>query len=124
MVLIMAFLIYFTLNENSTTKAAHKSSFFWRDMLTLGLFIGLSIFNQWISSVPCRPVQIIYDQRYTLMLVVQILGFIACLHFAYILGNIFEPLLGQRRTAKLCNIPTLSRSDSQVSLLSSINNIP
>jgi hypothetical protein len=90
----------------------------------VGLFIGLSIFNQWISSVTCRPVQMMYDERYTLMLVMQMLGFIACLHFAYGLGNICKPLLDQRRTARLSNISILSKSDSHAPLLSSINNIP
>jgi len=52
------------------------------------------------------------------------LGFIACLHFAYGLGNVFKPLLDQPRTARLSNISFLSRSDSHASLFSSINNIP
>jgi len=124
MVLIIALLIYFTLNENLAKQSAHKSLLFWRDMLTVGLFIGLFIFNQWISSVTCRPVQMMYDERYTLMLVMQMLGFIACLHFAYGLGNIFKPLLDQRRTARLSNVSILSKSDSHTPLLSSINNIP
>jgi hypothetical protein len=116
MVLTIALLIYFTLNQNLSKRSIHKSLLFWRDMLTLGLFVGSFIFNQWISSLTCRPVQLMYDERYTLLLIVQMLGFIACLHLAYGVGNISTLLSGQRRTSRLSDVSISSRSDSHASL--------
>ena len=45
-----------------------------------------SICNQLISITVHRPIDILYDIRYISMIVVQILGFIVCILFAFCLG--------------------------------------
>jgi hypothetical protein len=109
----MALVFYFTLYKKQTN---HNSSDFWYGLLVLGMFVGSSICNQWISSLTCRPVEILYDKRFTSILGVQMIGFVACIHWAYGLGTIFTPLFDQRAI-------TLSRLDSYTPLFSSINSV-
>jgi cytochrome bd-type quinol oxidase subunit 2 len=120
MMFVTALLVYFTLNENMNSSSTHRNQVFWRKWLTLCLFISSSICNQWISSLTCRSVQMFYDQRYMSMLILQISGFIACLHFAYRLGNVIKPRLHH---PKISTVSKISTSDSRPSLSSSINNI-
>ena len=113
-------LVYFSLNENSDGLSTHSSQFYWREWLTLCMFIGLSVFNQWISSLTCRSVQILDDRKYTSMLILQIIGFIACLHYGYGLGKSIKLYFHQRKTSTISNIST---SDSRASLFPSVNHI-
>ncbi|CAF1006730.1 unnamed protein product [Rotaria sordida] len=74
-----------------------NSLHFWYGLLVLGMFVGSSICNQWISALTCRPIEMLYDKRFTSILGVQMISFIACVHVAYGLGCIFTPLFDQRR---------------------------
>jgi hypothetical protein len=112
--LIIGLLFHFTLYEKSTNDNNLK---FWYGLLVLSLFVGSSICNQWISSLTCRPVEILYDKRFTSILGAQMIGFVACIHLAYGLGVIFTPLFDQRAI-------TLSRLDSYTPLFSSEDSIP
>jgi len=112
--LIIGFLLYFILNGKLTNDTSLS---FWYGLLVLGMFIISSICNQLISSLICRPVEILYEKRFTSILGVQMIGFIACIHFAYGLGCIFTPIFDQRRT-------TLPRSDSRTLLFPSVNSAP
>ncbi len=109
--LIIGLLFYFTLYGKSTNG---NSLNFWWGLSVLGMLVGSSICNQLISSLTCRPVEILYDERFTSILGVQMIAFITCIHFAYGLGNVLTPLFDQRRTA-------LSRSDSRTPWLPSID---
>ncbi|CAF3183301.1 unnamed protein product [Rotaria socialis] len=46
----------------------------------------VSIFNQLVNTLACRPIDILYDIRFTSMLIVQIFGFFMCLIYAFFLG--------------------------------------
>lgn len=48
--------------------------------------VSASICHQLASVLGCRPIDIIYDIRYTSMFIVQIIGFFICLLFAFFLG--------------------------------------
>jgi len=108
--LIMVLVFYFTLHKK---RCLH----FWYGLLVLGMFVGSSICNQWISSLTCRPIEMLYDKRFTSILGVQMISFIACVHLAYGLGSIFTPLFDQRRI-------TLSTLDSHTPLFPSVGSIP
>ncbi|UJR34943.1 hypothetical protein I4U23_027721 [Adineta vaga] len=54
--------------------------------LILIYFVISSIFLQLASVLGCRPVEVIYDIRYIIMIIVQIVGFIICLFLAFCLG--------------------------------------
>ncbi|CAF1434280.1 unnamed protein product [Adineta steineri] len=114
MLIIGLLFYYFTLNKKSIND---KSLNFWYGLLVLSMFVGSSICNQWISLLICRPVEILYDKRFTSILGVQMISFIACIHLAYGLGTIFTPVFDQRAI-------TLSRLDSFTPLFSSVHNIP
>jgi hypothetical protein len=45
-----------------------------------------SILNQLASVLGCRPIEIIYDIRYIIMIIVQIMGLFICLFFTFCLG--------------------------------------
>ncbi|CAF0839880.1 unnamed protein product [Rotaria sordida] len=56
---------------------------------SLYIFIGLVISilcNQLVSAFACRSIDILYDIRFTSIIIVQIVGFIVCLIFAFLLG--------------------------------------
>ncbi|CAF0903308.1 unnamed protein product [Rotaria sordida] len=57
--------------------------------ICLYIFIGLVISilcNQLVSAFACRSIDILYDIRFTSIIIVQIVGFIVCLIFAFLLG--------------------------------------
>jgi len=112
--LIMVLVFYFTLPKKRTND---NRLHFWYCLLVLGMFVGSSICNQWISSLTCRPIEMLYDKRFTSILGVQMISFIACVHLAYGLGSIFTPLFDQRRI-------TLSTLDSHTPLFPSVGSIP
>ncbi len=113
-ILIIGLLFYFTSNKKSTNN---KSLNFWYGLLVLSMFVGSSICNQWISSLTCRPVEILYDKKFTSILGMQMISFIASIHMAYGLGAIFTPVFDQHAI-------TLSRLDSCTQLSSSVDSIP
>ena len=45
-----------------------------------------TICNQLASGLACRSIDILYDFRFTSMIIVQIVGFVICLLFAFLLG--------------------------------------
>ncbi len=118
MMFIIGLVLYFTLHEQHTEPSInHHNLQFWHGLLALAMFFGSSVCNKLISSLTCPPVEILYDQRFTSLLAVQMIGFLSSLHLAFGLGSIFTPLFDQHRA-------TLSRSDSYIPLFSSVNIIP
>jgi hypothetical protein len=101
--LIIGLFLHPIFNEKLTND---NNSNFWFGLLVFSMFVGSSICNQLISSLTCRPIEILYDKRYTSILGVQILSFLICVHFAYSLGCIFTPLFDQ-------SITTLSKSNNR-----------
>ena len=112
--LIMVLVFYFTLHKKRTND---NSLHFWYGLLILGMFVGSSICNQWISSLTCRPIEMLYDKRFISILGVQMISFIACVHVAYGLGSIFTPLFDQRRI-------TVSTLDGNTPLFPSVGSTP
>ncbi len=51
-----------------------------------------SIFNQLASTTACRPIEILYNLRYQLMIIVQLVGFLICLVFSFFLGIKFAAI--------------------------------
>jgi len=45
--------------------------------------VGASICNQLVNALACRPIEILYEIRYSSMLIVQIFGYVICLLFAF-----------------------------------------
>jgi hypothetical protein len=83
-ILIIGFFLFYNLNEKTPKSSTNACSLhFWHGLVALSMFVGSSIYNQWISSFICRPVEILYDRRFTSILGVQMLGFILCLPMAY-----------------------------------------
>jgi uncharacterized membrane protein AbrB (regulator of aidB expression) len=101
MLIITGVLLYMTLMKQSFRPIIHKRLLFWFGIVILGMFVGSSVCNQLISSLTCRPIEMIYNIRYTLMLATQMIGFIASLYFAYGFGQIYGPLLDQRTNSKI-----------------------
>jgi hypothetical protein len=57
--------------------------------LSLNILIYLAascICNQLVSAFACRPMNILYDFRFASMIIVQIVGFLICLVFTFLLG--------------------------------------
>lgn len=112
LVLIFACFLYFTLNHHSTNQSSYTNLHFSLDILTLGVFIGSAVFNQWITSTTCRPIQIIDDDKHTLILVVQILSFIAILHFSYCVENVIKPIFEKWERSNVSSVSVPSPSDN------------
>ena len=52
--------------------------------------MGSHICMELVSAFTCRPIEVLYDVRFTSMLAAQLFSFIGCLLFAYKLGSIFS----------------------------------
>jgi hypothetical protein len=63
-------------------------SYYWCRNIFLSL-VGSYVCHQVASVLACRPMEIIYDTRFALMLTFQVGGFILCLAFAFTLGAKF-----------------------------------
>lgn len=59
-----------------------------------------SILHQLASALACRPMEILFDLRYTSMLFVQMGGFFICLFFAFFLGVKFAAIKPVHRLLK------------------------
>jgi predicted permease len=59
--------------------------FRWRIYLFIVFVISI-ICNQLASAFVCRSIDILYDIRFTSMIIVQIIGLLICLLFAFLLG--------------------------------------
>ncbi|CAF2150444.1 unnamed protein product [Rotaria magnacalcarata] len=68
------------------------------------LLVGSSLFHQLSTALACRPMDILYDFRYTSMLIVQITGFFICLLFAFFLGVKFASIKPVHSLAKSSNM--------------------
>ena len=73
--------------------------------------IGSHICMELVSVFTCRPIEVLYDIRFTSMLAAQLFSFIGCLLFAYKLGSIFS---NKRSRCVSLKKPSLISSDSFV----------
>jgi hypothetical protein len=71
---------------STVAQVAASREFFGHPFLALILMVVGCVFHQLASAMTCRPVKMLYDFRYTSMLVVQLMGFASSVLFAYILG--------------------------------------
>jgi len=101
---VMGLLLYMILMKQFLKEITNKRLFFRLGMIILSMFVGSSICNQLISSLICRPIEMLYNIRYTLMIIIQIIGFIASLHFAYGFGQIYGPVLDQLSILKILEL--------------------
>ncbi|CAF3277144.1 unnamed protein product [Rotaria socialis] len=90
-------------------------------LTTLFMIVGSSISNQLISAFTCRPIEMLYDKRYTLIIGTQMLVLIASLHFAYGFGKTFGSLVDPYKFPKKC---TPRNINDRVPFLSQICDIP
>ena len=98
---IMGLLIYFYLNEKVMQWSTNGSNLHFVPVLfALTLFAILSFVNQSLSSLICRPVEILYNSQFSSMLGIQLYGFLISLLGAYSLGSIFIPLFDQNQNEK------------------------
>ena len=57
--------------------------------IVLFCLIGLQVYMQFVNAFSNRPIEVLYDLRFTSVVVAQLFSFIGCLLFAYKLGFIF-----------------------------------
>ncbi|CAM4769839.1 unnamed protein product [Rotaria magnacalcarata] len=84
--------------------------------LSLGILICLtvsSIYVQICSTLTCRPIEIIFDFRFLSVIVVQFIGFVACILFAIQLGATYAMEIPVQAITNetLMTPPTLSLYD-------------
>lgn len=90
---IMGLLIYIYLNEKVIQWSTNGSNLHFVPILfALIMFAILSLVNQSLSSLICRPVEILYNSQFSSMLGIQLYGFLISLLGAYSLGSVFIPL--------------------------------
>jgi hypothetical protein len=65
--------------------------------------VGSSMCHQFATALACRPIEILYDLRYTSMLIIQITGFFICLLFAFFLGVKYAAIKPIHRFSKSSN---------------------
>ena len=84
---VVAMFVNMLYQDDDTTDNYANFSRWFRFSCTLVVFFALScIFNQLASAFACRSITILFNFRFTSMLIVQILGFMICLLFAFLLG--------------------------------------
>ncbi|CAF1199879.1 unnamed protein product [Rotaria sordida] len=80
-VVVNSFYPYNSLNYLNKSNGLFR----WSIYLFIGFAIS-TVCNQLVSAFACRSIDILYDIRFTLMIIVQTIAFMVCLLFAFLLG--------------------------------------
>ena len=99
--IVMAEMIYRSASENPLENP--YMWFCWCRKVLIYL-VAWSICHQLATALACRPMEILYDLRYTSMLIVQTIGFFICLLFAFFLGVKFASIKSVHRLSKSSNM--------------------
>jgi hypothetical protein len=101
MFLLMAQCVYSTVSRDQLENPYRW--FCWCRKILIYL-VAAAICNQLASTVVCRPIEILYNLRYTSMLLVQMTGFFTCLLFAFFLGVKFASIEPIHRSSNINHI--------------------
>ena len=101
---ITGLLFHFRLTEKVTRSLTDGYNLHFAEglfsLITLAIF---SFGNQSVSSLTCRPVEMLNDSGYMLILGIQLLGFLTSLLGAYGLGSVFARFFDQNKLHSASN---------------------
>ena len=96
-VFLMSNILTQTLFNDASEKYLENPSrwFCWFRTILIHCVIS-SVCNQVNTITACRPIEILYDLRHILMIIVQLLGFFICLSLSFFLGVKFASVKSSR----------------------------
>ena len=71
---------------------------FTKGLFSLVMLVIFSLGNLSVSSLSCRPIEMLHDPAHLLDLSSQLLGFLTSIQGAYALGYVLIPLIDRNRT--------------------------